>query len=53
MSLISYGQNKQILYNFGDLPQNLMLNPGAEANYKYHIGIPLLSGFSTKLALQV
>ncbi len=36
-------QNKQLLYNFNDLPQNLMSNPGAETNFDMHIGLPLLS----------
>lgn len=39
-------QNKQVLYDFAELPQTLLLNPGAETNYKFHIGIPLLSGIS-------
>ncbi|MEE9408757.1 MAG: DUF5723 family protein [Polaribacter sp.] len=42
----NYSQNKQVLYGFAELPQTLMLNPGAETNYKFHAGIPLLSGFS-------
>lgn len=36
-------QNKQLLYNFNDLPQSLMNNPGAETSFDMHIGIPLLS----------
>lgn len=44
----SISQNKQILYNFAELPQTLLLNPGAETNYKFHIGVPLLSGFSSE-----
>lgn len=39
-------QNKQVLYNFAELPQTLMLNPAAETNYKFHVGVPLLSSFS-------
>lgn len=42
-------QNKQVLYNFAELPQTLLLNPASETNYKFHIGIPLLSGISTEL----
>jgi hypothetical protein len=42
-------QNKQVLYDFAELPQTLLLNPGAETNYKFHIGVPLLSGLSMKL----
>ena len=45
-----FSQNKQVLYDFAGLPQTLLLNPGLETNYKYHIGVPLLSGFSTELA---
>jgi len=43
------GQNKKLLYNFAELPQTLLLNPGAETNLNYHIGIPLLSGISTEI----
>lgn len=44
-----YGQNKQVLYDFAGLPQTLLLNPGLETNYKYHIGVPMLSGFSSEI----
>ena len=43
------GQNKKLLYNFAELPQTLFLNPGAETNLNYHIGIPLLSGISSEI----
>jgi hypothetical protein len=36
-------QNKQLLYNFDDLPQTLLLNPGAETNFDMHFGIPFFS----------
>ncbi len=39
----SYSQNKETLYDFTDLPQSLMLNPGAEINFDYHVGVPFLS----------
>lgn len=42
-------QNKQILYNFAELPQTLLLNPALESNYNYHAGIPLLSGISSEI----
>lgn len=45
----SYTQNKQVLYDFAELPQTLLLNPGAETNYKFHVGVPMLSGFSLEL----
>ncbi|MCB9425410.1 MAG: hypothetical protein H6584_00020 [Flavobacteriales bacterium] len=40
---IGSAQNKQLLYDFTDLPQALMLNPGTEMYYKSHIGVPVLS----------
>ena len=42
-SLAVSAQNKQLLYNFDDLPQTLLSNPGAETNFDMHIGLPLLS----------
>lgn len=39
-------QNKQILYDFNEIPQSLMLNPGMESDFKWYSGIPLLSGIS-------
>ena len=47
-TIIGYSQNKQVLYNFAELPQTLLLNPGAETNYKFHVGVPFLSGFSSE-----
>ncbi len=38
-------QNKQLLYGLQEVPQNLLLNPGAKVNYKKHYGIPFLSQF--------
>tara|TARA_R110001599_G_scaffold144948_4_gene327087 strand:+ start:19782 stop:21185 length:1404 start_codon:yes stop_codon:yes gene_type:complete len=46
---VSYSQNKQILYGFAEMPNTLMLNPGAETNFKYHAGIPFLSGLSLNI----
>ena len=42
-SLATNAQNKQLLYNFDDLPQTLLTNPGAETNFDMHIGLPLFS----------
>jgi hypothetical protein len=42
-------QNKQVLYDFAELPQTLLSNPGAETNYKFHFGLPLMSGLSIDL----
>lgn len=33
----------QILYDFDELPQTLMLNPGSVVGYDMHIGVPFLS----------
>ena len=46
-TLSNYSQNKPVLYGFAELPQTMSLNPGAETNFKFHVGIPLLSGFSS------
>lgn len=42
----SVAQNKQLLYNVNSLPQNLMSNPGAEARFDRHAGIPFMSHMS-------
>lgn len=39
-------QNKEILYDFNEIPQGLMLNPGMETDFQWYAGIPLLSGIS-------
>lgn len=36
-------QNMQILYDFDQLPQTLLLNPGSKVDYNLHFGVPLLS----------
>ena len=43
---VNYGQNKQVLYDFARLPQTLLLNPGAEVDAKFHLGLPLFSQLS-------
>jgi hypothetical protein len=40
----SYTQNKQLLFGFSEIPQALMVNPGTEVDFKWHSGIPILSG---------
>lgn len=42
-TLVSHAQNKQLLYDFYEIPQSLVLNPGAKTPFKWHSGIPLLS----------
>ncbi|PCJ94593.1 MAG: hypothetical protein COA50_12610 [Flavobacteriaceae bacterium] len=43
-----HAQNKELLYDFTEIPQSLMLNPGMEVNYLWYAGIPTLSGISTQ-----
>jgi len=45
-SCLGVAQNKQLLYGFAEMPNTLMVNPGAETNFRFHAGIPVLSGFS-------
>lgn len=47
--LQSQSQNKQLLYNFAEIPQTLLLNPALENQFKFHIGVPLFSGFSASI----
>ncbi|MGY8940115.1 MAG: DUF5723 family protein, partial [Flavobacteriales bacterium] len=49
IGLNSFSKNKQVLYDFAGLPQTLLLNPGLETDYKFHIGVPLLSGISSEI----
>ena len=42
---------QQLAYSFGETPQTLLLNPGAETNFRYHYGIPVLSNFSLSVGL--
>lgn len=42
----AHGQNKQLLYDFTEIPQSLMINPGANVDFKWYSGIPMLSGIS-------
>ncbi|HUH47968.1 MAG TPA: DUF5723 family protein [Arenibacter sp.] len=41
-------QNKQLLYDFTEIPDALLVNPGALADYDWYIGIPVLSGISVQ-----
>ncbi|WP_347374200.1 DUF5723 family protein [Aequorivita sp. Q41] len=43
IGVFAISQNKQILYGFDDVPQSLLLNPGAKVPQKKHYGIPFLS----------
>ncbi|MCX2679491.1 DUF5723 family protein [Galbibacter sp. EGI 63066] len=39
-----HAQNKQLLYNFTEIPQSLMINPGGKIDFKWYTGLPLASG---------
>lgn len=41
-------QNKQILYDFTEIPQALMVNPGMSTDFQWFAGIPALSGISVQ-----
>jgi hypothetical protein len=47
MGFIS-AQNKQLLYDFYETPQSLLLNPGVKTPYKWHAGIPVISGIAVQ-----
>lgn len=51
VSTTMFSQNKQVLYDFADLPQALLLNPALENHNKFHVGVPLISGISTQFGL--
>lgn len=41
-----FGQNRPLLYDFYEIPQSLLLNPGVKTPQKWHAGVPLVSGVS-------
>lgn len=41
-----YGQTKPLLYDFTELPQAMLQNPGTDSPIRWHVGVPLLSSFS-------
>ncbi len=45
-SVVLYAQNKQVLYDFTEIPQALLINPGMQTDYQWYAGIPALSGIS-------
>ena len=44
LSFCAFSQ-QQLNFSFAESPQTLLLNPGAETNFKYHYGIPVVSNF--------
>ena len=47
----SLKSQQKLAFSFGESPQTLLLNPGAETNFRSHYGIPLLSNFSFDLGM--
>lgn len=43
IGFLGFGQNKQLLYGFSEVPQSLLVNPGEIVQYDKHFGIPFLS----------
>ncbi|MBR9854570.1 MAG: hypothetical protein GYB37_08325 [Algicola sp.] len=43
-----FAQNKKLLYDFYEIPQSLMVNPGVKTSQNWHVGIPVLSGISVQ-----
>lgn len=43
---VVHAQNKQLLYDFTEIPQSLMTNPGAHTDFNWYGGFPGLSGIS-------
>ena len=42
--ILARGQNKEVLYDFLEIPQSLLLNPGREMSYEWFAGVPFVSG---------
>jgi hypothetical protein len=45
-STFAFGQNKQLLYDFSEIPQSLLINPATDVDFNWYTGIPALSGVS-------
>jgi hypothetical protein len=41
-----YAQNQELAYDFIEIPEALMLNPGMKTGFQWYAGLPLLSGIS-------
>ncbi len=39
-----FSQNKELLYDFTEIPQAILLNPGMNTSFSWYAGIPLASG---------
>lgn len=42
-------QNKQLMYDFTEIPQSLLINPGTQTDFKWYSGVPGISGLSFQI----
>ena len=45
----AYTQNKQLLYDFTEIPQSMLINPGTQTDFKWYSGVPGISGLSFQI----
>ena len=43
-------QNKELLYDFTEIPQALLINPGMATSFSWYAGIPFASGINGQAA---
>ncbi len=48
---LSIAQNKQVLFGFDEVVQNLMDNPSAKIHQKFHVSVPMLSNIYTHVGV--
>ncbi len=46
LGFYALSQNKELLYDFAEIPQSLMVNPGVQTDFQWYSGIPALSHIS-------
>ena len=51
LGFYGFGQNKSLLYDFSEVPQSLMLNPGVQSDFQWFVGVPVLSQFSFQVGV--
>ena len=51
IATVSLKSQQKLAFSFAESPQTLLLNPGAETNFRSHYGIPMLSNFSFDLGI--
>lgn len=51
MTCYAFSQNKQVLFGFNEIPQSMLLNPGAKIENDWFVGVPLLSQIHTNVGM--